>query len=43
MTESPSTAGSTDAEDAQWPNDHCDMCRLIFDTIAERIEALSEA
>ncbi len=38
----PPPASRTDAEDAQWPRDHRDICRLIFDDIEERIETLWE-
>lgn len=38
----PPTASRTDAEDAQWPTDHRDMCRLVLDAVEERIEILWE-
>jgi len=36
----PPAASRTDAEDAQWPSDHRDVCRLILDDIEDRIETL---
>ena len=36
----PPAASRTDAEDAQWPSDHRNVCRLVFDYIEERIETL---
>ena len=36
----PPNASRTDAEDAQWPSDHRDMCRLVIDRVEERIETL---
>jgi len=38
----PPTASRTEAADAQWPDDHRDICRLALDRIEERIEALWE-
>nr|WP_276253263.1 hypothetical protein [Halovivax sp. TS33] len=38
----PPDASRTDAEDAQWPNDHRDVCRLVLDCVEERIETLWE-
>lgn len=38
----PPAASRTDAEDAQWPIDHRDICRLILDDIEKRIETLWE-
>nr|WP_049889296.1 hypothetical protein [Natronolimnohabitans innermongolicus] len=38
----PPAAGRTDAVDAQWPNDHRDVTRLVLDRIEERIETLWE-
>lgn len=38
----PPHACRTDAEDAQWPDDHRGVCRLVLDRVEERIEALWE-
>ena len=38
----PPDASRTDAEDAQWPPDHRDVCRVVFDFLEERIEMLWE-
>ncbi len=38
----PPTASRNDAEDAQWPPDHRDVSRLVFDRIEKRIETLWE-
>ncbi|MFC6719561.1 hypothetical protein ACFQGT_13775 [Natrialbaceae archaeon GCM10025810] len=38
----PPNASRTDAEDAQWPDDHRDVTRLVLDRIEERIETLWE-
>lgn len=38
----PPTASRTDAEDAQWPSDHREVCRLVFDDLERRIESLWE-
>ena len=38
----PPAAGRTDAEDAQWPNDHRDVTRLVLDRVEARIETLWE-
>jgi len=38
----PPAARRTNAEDAQWPPDHRDVCRLILDRIEARIETLWE-
>lgn len=38
----PPDASRTDAEDAQWPADHRDVCRLVLDRVEERIETLWE-
>ena len=39
----PPPAGSPiEARDADWPNDHRDVCRLVLDYLEERIEALWE-
>lgn len=38
----PPDASRTNAEDAQWPPDHRDVCRLILDCVEERIETLWE-
>ncbi|MCU4742769.1 hypothetical protein OB955_21755 [Halobacteria archaeon AArc-m2/3/4] len=38
----PPDASRTDAEDAQWPTDHRDVCRLVLDRLEERIETLWE-
>ena len=35
-----SAASRTGAEDAQWPDDHRDVCRLVLDDVEERIESL---
>jgi hypothetical protein len=39
----PPDASRTDAEDAQWPDDHRDVCRLVLARVEERIETLWEA
>jgi len=36
----PPVANRTDAADAQWPGDHRDVCRIVFDDIEDRIKAL---
>lgn len=36
----PPDASRTDAEDARWPDDHRDVCRLVLDRLEERIETL---
>jgi hypothetical protein len=38
----PPSASRTDAENAQWPDDHRDVIRLVLDRITERIETLWE-
>nr|WP_255192443.1 hypothetical protein [Natronobeatus ordinarius] len=38
----PPDASRTDAEDAQWPDDHRDVCRLVLARVEERIETLWE-
>lgn len=38
----PPSASRNRAEDAQWPPDHRDVGRLVFDRIEERIETLWE-
>ncbi len=38
----PPVASRTDAEDAQWPDDHRDVCRHVLEYIEERIETLWE-
>lgn len=38
----PPDASRTDAEDAQWPDDHRDVCRLVLTRVEERIETLWE-
>lgn len=38
----PPDASRTDAEDAPWPDDHRDVCRLVLDGVEERIETLWE-
>ncbi|WP_135666859.1 hypothetical protein [Halorhabdus rudnickae] len=38
----PPAASRTDARDADWPNDHRDVCRLVLDYLEERIETLWE-
>jgi len=38
----PPDAGRADAEGAEWPNDHRDVCRLVLDRLEERIERLWE-
>lgn len=38
----PPEASRADAEDAQWPTDHRDVCRLVIDRIEERIDSLWE-
>jgi hypothetical protein len=38
----PPAASRNDAEDAQWPSDHRDVSRLVFDRIEKRIETLWE-
>ncbi|WP_459883056.1 hypothetical protein [Halorubrum gandharaense] len=36
----PPDASRHNAEDAQWPSDHRDVCRLVLDRLEERIEKL---
>ncbi|QHS18144.1 hypothetical protein GWK26_13815 [haloarchaeon 3A1-DGR] len=36
----PPMASQSDADDAQWPADHRDMCRLVLDFLEERIETV---
>jgi len=36
----PPAASRTEAQDADWPNDHRDVCRLVLDYLEERIETL---
>jgi len=36
----PPDASRTDADDAQWPPDHRDVCRLVLDRVEARIEEL---
>ncbi len=38
----PPAASRHDAEDAQWPADHRDVCRLVLDRVEERIETVWE-
>lgn len=38
----PPDASRTDAEDAQWPDDHRDVGRLVLARVEERIETLWE-
>jgi len=38
----PPDASRTNAEDAQWPPDHRDVCQLVLDSVEERIETLWE-
>jgi hypothetical protein len=38
----PPAASRTEAEDAQWPDDHRDVIRLALDRTEERIESLWE-
>ena len=38
----PPDASRANAEDAQWPQDHRDVCRLALDYVEERIETLWE-
>lgn len=38
----PPDASRANAEDAQWPSDHRDVCRLVLDYVEERIETLWE-
>lgn len=38
----PPTASRIDAEDAQWPNDHRDVCRIVLEYVKNRIETLWE-
>jgi len=38
----PPDASRTTAEDAQWPDDHRDVCRLVIDYVVDRIETLWE-
>lgn len=38
----PPDASRTDAEDARWPTDHRDVCRLVLEHVEERIEGLWE-
>ena len=36
----PPDASRHDAEDAQWPEDHRDVCRLVLNHVEDRIETL---
>ena len=36
----PPEASRADAEDAEWPTDHRDVCRLVFEFVEERVETL---
>lgn len=36
----PPAASRTEAQNADWPNDHRDVCRLVLDYLEERIETL---
>jgi len=36
----PPTASRIDAEDAQWPIDHRDVCQIILEYVRKRIEGL---
>ena len=38
----PPAASRTEAQNADWPNDHRDVCRLVLDYLEERIETLWE-
>ncbi|CCQ33888.1 conserved hypothetical protein [Halorhabdus tiamatea SARL4B] len=38
----PPVASRTEAQDAEWPNDHREVCRLVLDYLEERIETLWE-
>jgi len=38
----PADASRANAEDAQWPRDHRDVCQLALDYVEERIETLWE-
>ncbi len=38
----PPAASRSGATDAEWPNDHREVCRLVLDHIEERIESLWE-
>lgn len=38
----PPAASRTNAQDAQWSDDHRDVCRLVMDYLEERIEILWE-
>ncbi|WP_435065044.1 hypothetical protein [Halobaculum sp. EA56] len=38
----PPDASRTNAENARWPDDHRDVCRLVLDRVEERIETLWE-
>jgi hypothetical protein len=38
----PPAATRSDAEDAQWPNDHRDVCRTVLEYVRKRIETLWE-
>ena len=38
----PPAASNTDAKDAEWPNDHRDVCRHVLDYVRTRIESLWE-
>lgn len=39
----PSDAGHINGEDAQWPPDHRDVCRLVLDSVEEHIQTLWES
>lgn len=36
----PPAASHADAEDAEWPNDHRDICQLLLEYLEDRIETL---
>ncbi|WP_425499343.1 hypothetical protein [Natronosalvus caseinilyticus] len=38
----PPDASCIDAQDAQWPTDHREVCRLVLDFLEEHIETLWE-
>lgn len=38
----PPAANHTEAEDAQWPADHRNVCRIVFEYVEKRVETLWE-
>lgn len=38
----PPAASQADAQDEQWPDDHRDLCRIVLESVEDRIETLWE-